>query len=72
MLEQVLAQQCEDDNLLVPIVQMERLRLQDAPTQEAGSPFIPGPGECGMYRYFRLVGKVRLGWGILRRTYGES
>lgn len=41
-----LAQQCEHYNLLVPIVQMGRLRPQEALTQEAGSSFIPGgPGE---------------------------
>lgn len=34
-----LAQQREHCNLLVPIVQMGRLRPQEAPTQEAGSPF---------------------------------
>lgn len=33
---------------MVPIVQMGRLRSQKAPTQEAGSPFVPGgPRECG-------------------------
>ena len=52
---------------IVPIVQMGRLRHQEAPTQEAGSPFIPGgPGECGMCRHFRRGGRAGLGWGILR------
>lgn len=37
-----LARQCEHYHLLVPIVQMGRLRPQEAPVQEAGSSFIPG------------------------------
>ena len=64
-----LAQQCEHCNLLVPIVQMGRLRPQEAPTQEAGSPFTQWA--WGMWNVWTLQtwGRVGWRWGILRRTY---